>query len=76
MIVRLDYEFDYNGKTYEGNNIDIGETLNKETMKEDFDDLRKNAICHAFDLSCEEKEKIDKILKSAKFNYCDFGDCE
>lgn len=71
MMMNLDYQFDYNGKTYNGVGVEIGETMDLDEEAKDIKGLKLSAICHAFDLMIDEGEEIEKILDKAHFAWCD-----
>lgn len=70
MIMHLDYEFEFQGKTFKGVGVDIGDTIDLESEAQDTEGLKVSAICHALDLSIDEfAEKYN--LDDFKFDYCD-----
>ena len=69
VIMHLDYEFNYNGQTYSGRGVDIGETIDLESEAKDVDGLKDSAICHALDLTIDEL--TEEIKAACKFNYCE-----
>lgn len=70
MIMRLDYEFEFQGKLYSGVGVDIGDTIDLEAEAQEVELLKISAICHEFDLTVDEfVEKYN--LGDFKFNYCD-----
>ena len=70
MIMRLDYEFEFQGKNYRGVGVDIGDTIDLEAEAQDTEGLKISAICHEFNLTADEF--ADKYnLDDFKFNYCD-----
>lgn len=70
MIMHLDYEFEFQGKTFRGVGVDIGDTIDLETEAQDTEGLKVSAICHALDLSIDEfDEKYN--LDDFNFDYCD-----
>ena len=73
--MRLDYKFIYDGKEYIGTGVDIGDTCDLASEKEDIKGLKESAICHEFDLSFPyDEEKIAEIMKDAQFEWCELQD--
>lgn len=72
MIMDLDYQFNYDGKTYNRVGVEIGETIDLESEAKNIEGLKISAICDAFDLMCGyDDEEIEKILDKAHFEWCD-----
>lgn len=70
--MHLDYEFELDGKTYTGRGVDIGDTIDIETEKENHEQNKKSAICHELNLYYgEDDEKIEEAYNRATFSYCE-----
>ena len=72
MIMHLSYEFELDGKTYDGINVDIGDTCDIEAAKEEEKINKISAICHEFDYTVGyDDDKIEEAYNKAVFKYCD-----
>ncbi len=71
MIMHLSYEFEKDGKVYNGVGIDIGETCDIEAEAEDIEGLKIAAICHEFDLTIDEFEEQNININDYNFKYCE-----
>lgn len=72
IALKMNYEFELDGKVYEAKGADFGETEKESDIADinsDIDGLKSSAICHAFDLTIDEYEQKKSDFTSVKFNY-------
>lgn len=71
MIMHLDYQFHYEGNTYTGYGVDIGDTDDINNDSQNIEDLKISAICHEFNLTIDDEIEINQILKNSYFDWCE-----
>ena len=71
IALHFDYKFELNGKNYQANGVDFGETEKEEDIADlidNIEDLKIAAICNAFDINVDDYKERRYEFANAKFD--------